>query len=52
MKKQELISKKQSLEQEISLLRFLLSIEHRREVRTRIEIYLEQIEREILELLT
>lgn len=44
----ELEKRKQSLEEEIKLAQFMLSFEHRTEMRNRIRLYLNQVQRELL----
>ena len=43
-----LIKRKQSLEEEIRLLEWLLAYEHRRDMRNKIIVYMNQIKRELI----
>ncbi len=46
-----LIKRKQSLEEEIKICEWMLACEHRREMRNKIRVYLNQVQRELLDFL-
>lgn len=48
---QSFITRKQSLEEEIKLAEWMYAFEHRTEMRQRIRLYLNQVQRELLNLL-
>ena len=45
------VTRKQSLEEEISLCEWMLAYEHRKEMRNKIRTYMDQINRELLSVL-
>jgi hypothetical protein len=45
---ENIIKRKQSLEEEIKLLEWLLACEHRRDMRNKIIVYTNQIKRELI----
>jgi hypothetical protein len=47
----DFFTRKKSLEEEIKLVEWLLACEHRRDMRNKIRIYLNHIQRELLEFL-
>jgi hypothetical protein len=47
-KMENIIKRKQSLEEEIKLLEWLLACEHRRDMRNKIIVYTNQIKRELI----
>lgn len=47
----EMLKRKQSLEEELSLCKWMLAIEHRREMRQKIGLYINQVQTELLNFL-
>lgn len=47
---QDFVTRKQSLEEEIKLVEFMYAFEHRTEMKNKIRIYLNSVQREFMEL--
>ena len=48
---QNFMNRKQSLEEEIKLVEWLLAYEHRKEMRGKIRVYLNQVQRDLIDFL-